>query len=78
MTLKELIQKHLEWELYKVLYLGILVPLLFEEVKNWLFKDFLVAIVFFATAIILLLPSFFKVLNIVKFIIGYFEGDIKK
>ena len=66
--IKELIEKHIEWKLYKVLYIGILVPLLFEEAKKWVFQDFSVALVFFATALILLSPIIFKVLNVLQLI----------
>lgn len=65
--IKEIYEKHIEWHLYKMLYVGILVPLLFGEARNWVFRDFSVAIVFFVTAIILLLPLIFKVLTIFKF-----------
>jgi hypothetical protein len=68
--IKEIYEKHIEWNLYKVLYIGILVPLLFGEARNWVFQDFSVAIVLFATAIILLLPLIFKFLTIIKFIEG--------
>jgi len=66
--IKELIEKHIEWKLYKILYIGILVPLLFDEARKWVFQEFFVAIVFFATALILLSPIIFKVLNILQLI----------
>ena len=73
MTFKKSFEKYIEWKLYKILYLGILVPLLIDEARKWIFLDLFVSLVFFATSIILLLPLIFKVSNIVKLIIKYFE-----
>ena len=61
---KSFFKNWIEWKLYKILYIGILVPLLFEESKKWVFQDFSISIIFFITAIILLLP-------ILNFIITY-------
>lgn len=66
--IKEIVESHMEWKLYKILYIGILVPLLFKESKKWFFQDFSISIIFFATAIILLLPILFKIMNILKII----------
>ena len=66
--IKEIIEKHIEWKLYKVLYIGILVPLLFEESRKWVSQNVFISIVFFAAAGILVLPIIFKVLNILKIV----------
>jgi len=66
--IKEIIEKHIEWKLYKVLYIGILVPLLFEESRKWVSQNVFISIVFFAAACILVLPIILKVLNILKIV----------
>lgn len=65
---KETFENWVEWKLYKVLYIAILVPFLIEEAKKWIFQDFFISIIFFATAIILLLPIVFKILNILRIV----------
>ncbi len=73
--LKEKFESWVEWKFYKILYIGILVPLLFSESRKWLFQDFGVALVFFITAIILLLPAIFKLSDILGFIEGLAESE---
>jgi len=63
MELEEAFNKWIEWKLYKVLYIGILVPLLFKEAKKLVFQNLLISIIFFITAIILILPLLFKIYN---------------
>ncbi len=66
--IRESFESWIEWKLYKILYIGTLVPLLFDEARKWVFQDFLVALVFFATTLILLLPIIFKILNVLQLI----------
>jgi len=66
--IKEAFENWVGWKLYKVLYIGILVPLLLQESRKWLFQDFVISLVFFITVIILLLPILFKILNLVNLI----------
>lgn len=71
--IKEKFENWIEWKLYKVLYIGILVPLLITEARNWIFQDFFAALVFFATAVILLLPSIAKIINIIEVICNFLD-----
>jgi len=66
--IKELFEGWIEWKLYKILYIGILVPLLIGEARKWVFQDFIISLIYFATAIILLLPIIFKILPLLKLI----------
>lgn len=66
--LKETFENWVEWKLYKILYITILVPFLIEEAKKWIFQDFFISVIFFVTAIILLLPIVFKILNILRIV----------
>lgn len=73
--LEEKFENWIEWKLYKILYIGILVPLLFSEARKWLFQDFGVALIFCATAIILLLPAISKGLDILNLIEGVSSSE---
>ncbi len=73
MELEEVFNKWIEWKLYKILYIGILIPLLFEESKRWISQNPLISITFFVTIIILLLPLIFKVLKLLNLIVNFFE-----
>lgn len=63
--IKGVFEKYLEWKLYKVLYIGILVPLFFEESMKWIKRYPFISFIFFITAIILLLPVFSKIVNLI-------------
>ncbi|MCA9487469.1 MAG: hypothetical protein KC516_00745 [Nanoarchaeota archaeon] len=64
-------ERWIEWKLYKILYLGIIVPLLIGKSKEWLSQDLGVALAFTATAIILLLPAIFKVSELLETLMDF-------
>lgn len=71
--MKETFEKWIEWKFYKILYIGVLVPLLIEEARRWILQDFAIALIFFITAIILVVPAIFKVGEWLELVVDYFD-----
>jgi hypothetical protein len=66
MDLEESFEKYIEWKFYKILYLGALVPLLFQESKKWILEYPAISIIYLITIIILLLPLLFKICKLIE------------
>ena len=76
-NINELIEQHLEWELYKIFYIGILVPLLFSTARDFIHSDPFIAFIFLISACVLLLPPTIKIYTFVTEILEILGIDIE-